>query len=155
MWNKNKSVTLSIVCCFAFAAILAAAVFIGPLLIKLWFVSYRGWDADGDAIGRILSLFCACFYPSVPFGFLTLYSLLKMLFNIRREEIFITQNVKYLRRISWSCIAVSIITFVGGIFYLPFLCVAVAAAFVGLMLRTVKNVMQNATEIKEENELTI
>jgi hypothetical protein len=41
------------------------------------------------------------------------------------------------------------------VFYIPFLFVAIAAAFVGLMLRVVKNVMQNAVEISEENELTI
>ena len=36
-----------------------------------------------------------------------------------------------------------------------FFFVAVAAAFVGLMLRVVKNVMESAVAIKEENELTI
>ena len=43
----------------------------------------------------------------------------------------------------------------GGVFYLPFCFIAVAAGFVGLMLRIVKNVMQSAVEIREENELTI
>ena len=81
--------------------------------------------------------------------------LLKLLFNIKKGDIFITANVKYLRRISWCCFAVAAITFVGGIFYVPFGFIAIAAAFVGLMLRVVKNVMQNAVEIKTENELTI
>jgi len=80
---------------------------------------------------------------------------LKLLFNIKKDKIFISENVKYLRVISWCCFAVALITFVAGIFYIPFLLVAAAAAFVGLMLRIVKNVMQNAVEINEENELTI
>ena len=82
-------------------------------------------------------------------------SLLRLLFNIKKDEIFINANVKYLRLISWCCFVVAIITFVGGVFYVPFLLIAVAAAFVGLMLRIVKNIMQNAVEINEENELTI
>ena len=154
MWYRNKSVILSIAVCFIFAVLLTIGVFFGPALMKLWFVSYRGWGTEA-AIEKMLILFSCCFYPSVPFAYLTLYSLLRMLFNIKKEEIFVIQNVRYLRRISWSCIVVAFITFVGGIFYVPFLCIAVAAAFVGLLLRVVKNVMQNAYEIKQENELTI
>ena len=103
----------------------------------------------------LCTLFSACFYPCAPLAYLTLYSLLRLLFNIRNENTFTTQNIKYLRRISWSCFGVALITLVGGIYYLPFLFVAVAAAFVGLLLRVVKNVMQSAAELKNENELTI
>ncbi|MBR2937453.1 MAG: DUF2975 domain-containing protein [Oscillospiraceae bacterium] len=51
--------------------------------------------------------------------------------------------------------AVSAITLFAGILYIPYLFVSVAAGFVGLMLRVVKNVMENAVQLKEENELTI
>jgi hypothetical protein len=44
---------------------------------------------------------------------------------------------------------------VGGTQYVPFLFVAMSAAFMGLFLRIVKNVMQSAVIIKTENELTI
>ncbi|MBQ6708146.1 MAG: DUF2975 domain-containing protein [Clostridia bacterium] len=89
------------------------------------------------------------------FAYITLYSLLRLLFNIKKDGIFIPPNTQYLRRISWCCFAVAVITFIGGLFYIPFLFISVAAAFVGLMLRVVKNVMQSAVEIKAENELTI
>ena len=88
-------------------------------------------------------------------AYIALYSLLKLLFNIKKDRIFISQNVTYLRIISWCCFAVAVVTLVGGIHYIPYLVIAVAAAFVGLMLRVVKNVMQNAVEINQENELTI
>ncbi len=155
MWNRKRSVTLSIVACFIFAAILTAGLFLGTWAVKTWFVAYRGWAENSLALQKMLTIFKACFYPSSLFGYITLYSLLKLLFNIRKEEIFISQNVKYLRCISWSCFAVALITLIGGIFYIPFSCITIAAAFVGLMLRVVKNVMQNAVEIKSENELTI
>lgn len=155
MWNRKKSVTLSIVVCFIFAALLTAALFLGPWIVKMWFVLYRGWNESKPAITEILTLFKSCFYPSAVFGYITLYSLIRLLFNIKKDNIFIPQNVKYLRIISWCCFAVAVITLVGGILYIPFLVIAIAAAFVGLMLRVVKNVMHAAVEIKAENELTI
>ena len=100
-------------------------------------------------------LFNACFYPSAVFAYVTLYSLLRLLVNIRQEQVFVKANVCYLQRISWCCFAVALITAIGGVQYLPFWFIAIAAAFVGLMLRVVKNVMENAVEIKAENELTI
>lgn len=155
MWNRKRSVTLSIIVCFIFLGLLTISLFAGPWFVKFWFTVYRGWQQNGTAMQNMTTLFAACFYPCAIFAYLTLYSLLKLLFNIKRQQIFIDGNVKYLRRISWCCFAVAFITLVGGIFYIPFLLVAVSAAFVGLMLRVVKNVMQNAVEINEENELTI
>ncbi len=155
MWNRKRSVTLSIVVCFIFTAILTLGLFLGPWAVVKWLSAYRGLSVGLPAIKSILTIFCACFYPCAIFAYITLYSLLKLLFNIKKDEIFIPQNATYLRRISWCCFAVAFITLVGGIFYIPFLFIAVAAAFVGLMLRVVKNVMQNAVEIKSENELTI
>lgn len=155
MWNRKSSVMLSIVVCFVVAVILTVGLFLGPWAIEKWFTVYRGWSDGGPALKSMVTLFCACYYPSSVFAYITLYSLLRLLFNIKKDDIFIMANAKYLRRISWCCFVVAIITFVGGIFYIPFSFVAVAAAFVGLMLRVVKNVMQNAVVIKAENELTI
>lgn len=155
MWNRKRSVTLSITVCFVFIVILTAGIFFGPWAIKLWFSVYRGWSVDGAALRDMVTLFKVCFYPCAVFAYITLYCLLKLLFNIKKDEIFVEGNVRYLRYISWCCFAVALITAIGGWFYLPFGMVTVAAAFVGLMLRIVKNVMQNAVEIKAENELTI
>ncbi len=155
MWNSKKSVNLSIIVCFVFGIILTAGLFLGPWAVEQWFVLYRGWHKDTFAMQDMLTLFKFCFYPSAVFAYITLYSLIKLLFNIKKQQIFIDINVKYLRRISWCCFAVALITLIGGVFYIPFLLVAVAAAFVGLMLRIVKNVMQNAVEINDENSLTI
>ncbi len=155
MWNRKRSVTLSIVVCFIFIAILTAGVFLGPWAVKLWFTIYRGWNVNGDALQGMVQLFKLCFYPCAVFAYITLYCLLKLLFNIKKDAIFVDKNVRYLRFISWCCFAVALITAIGGWFYIPFGVVAVPAAFVGLMLRVVKNVMQNAVEIKTENELTV
>ena len=155
MWNRKRSVTLSIVVCFIFAVILTLGLFFGPWVVEMWFSAYRGWNDNALVLKTIITQFCACYYPSSIFAYITLYSLIKLLSNIKRDEIFITANTKHLRRISWCCFIVAFITLIGGLFYIPFLCISIAAAFVGLMLRIVKNVMQNAVEINEENQLTI
>ena len=153
MNDTKKSITVSITACFIFLIILTICVFFGPFFAKLWFSVYRGWSQS--IINDMITLFSVCFYPSSIFAYITLYSLLKLLFNIKKDEIFITANVKYLRIISWCCFVVFFITFIGGIFYIPFIFISVAAVFMGLMLHVVKNVMENAVEIKNENELTI
>lgn len=154
MWNRKHSVTLSIAICFIFTAVLTAGLFLAPWALKMWFTLYRGW-VDSYPLADTLNAFKACFYPSAVFAYITLYSLIRLLFNIRRDDIFIPQNVKYLRRISWCCFIVAAITLVGGLFYLPIGFIGIAAGFVGLMLRVVKNVMQTAVCIREENDLTI
>ena len=155
MWNSKKSVTLSIVVCFALSAILALLLVLGPTVFKLYMVAYRGFLPDGDAMRHLSLTFAWCFYPSAVFSGIILYSLLKLLFNIKSEQVFINQNVTLLRVVSWCCFAISAITFVGAFFYMPFGFVALAGGFVGMMLRVLKNVMKSAVELREENDFTI
>ena len=42
-----------------------------------------------------------------------------------------------------------------SLYYMPFLIVSAAAAFVGLILRVVKNVFAEAVRLKDENDYTI
>lgn len=155
MWNRKNSVILSLGVCLVAAVFLTAGLFAGPWAVKMWFVVFRGWAEHSAAMTRMVRLFKICFYPCAALGYVTLYSLIRLLFNIGNDTIFVKQNVRYLRRISWCCVAVSVVTLIAGFFYLPYLFVFVAAGFVGLLLRVVKNVMENAVELKEENELTI
>lgn len=155
MWNSKRSASVSVAVCFAFVAILTAGLFLGPWAVKMWLCLYRGFAEDSAVLSRMVKLFVVCFYPCAVFAYVTLYSLIRLLLNIQKEETFIRKNVRYLRRISWCCFAVAVITLVCGMQYIPYLFIAVAAAFVGLMLRVVKNVMENAVELKTENELTI
>ena len=153
MWNRKHSATLSIVVCWVVVAVLTAAVFTFPWIVDEWFGSYRGWNEN--SVEYMMTLLLSTFYPCAVLAYVTLYNLIRMLCNIRREQVFIQRNVTHLRRISWCCFGVAGITLVSCVFYLPYLMIGVAAGFVGLMLRVVKNVMQSAVEIREENELTI
>ena len=155
MWNDKKSVNLSIVVCFILSAVLVLLALFGPTIFNLYMTAYRGFKPNGDAMRDLNRTFALCFYPSAVFAGIILYSLLKLLFNIKGGQVFINQNATLLRVVSWCCFAIAIITFIGAFFYMPFGFVALAGGFVGMMLRVLKNVMQSAALMREENDLTI
>jgi Protein of unknown function (DUF3036). len=122
--------------------------FTAPALVKSY-VAYTMKDP-----GIITSLLVTLYFCTA-FGLIALLCLDRLLANIRKEEVFTLKNVRYLRVISWCSFAVSIILFLSGFYYLLFLIIAVAAAFFGLILRVVKNVIEQAVMIKSENDFTI
>lgn len=153
MWNSKKSVNLSIAVCYILAIALLIFVVAGNGIFVIYMTSFRGFSFE--AIKTLKTVFGCCFYPSSVFAAATIYALLRLLYNIKNEKVFISQNVTYLRSVSWCCYVIALITFVGGFFYMPFMFVALAGGFVGMLLRVLKNVMQSAVELREENDLTI
>ena len=146
MWNKNKSVTLSLWACYAFGLILT-------LLVGIFLFG------DVGTIEQNL-VFNLGFLASATFLYFALYGLIRLLLNIKGGKVFVTENVTYLRRISWDCFGVAAVAIVGGFLYhdLPFTVFAVLALIattIGLVLRVVKNVMESAVELKSENDLTV
>ncbi|NLB53899.1 MAG: DUF2975 domain-containing protein, partial [Syntrophomonadaceae bacterium] len=59
------------------------------------------------------------------------------------------------RRISWSCFLGAVIALVSVFYYNSWLFVAVAAAFMGLIVRVLKNVFAQAVELKNESDYTV
>lgn len=155
MWNVKKSVNLSIFVCVFLAFILVGLLFCAPDIFYIYLTTYRGFNVVGEAIRNTKSIFCYCFYPSAVFAGIILMSLLKLLFNIKNDKVFIPLNVKLLRIVSWGCFAIAVITLIGAFYYLPFIFVSAAGGFTGMLLRVLKNVMFSAVEINNENELTI
>jgi len=155
MWNYNKSVKLSITVCYILSAALLIFIVSGHWIFEVYMTAFRGFAPDGQAMDMLKTVFGYCFYPSAVFAGIILYSLLKLLHNIKNENIFVNSNVLYLKTVSWCCFVISAITFAGGFFYMPFMFVALAGGFVGILLRVLKNVMQSAVELREENDLTI
>lgn len=155
MWNSKRSVNFSLVVVLFVSGILLALLLFGPKLFELYMVAYRGFSPSGEAIKMLKKVFGICFYSSAPFAATILYCLIRLLLNIKKNSIFILENAKYLKVVSWCCFLIAIITLVGGIFYMPLLSIAAAGCFTGVLLRVLKNVMEKAIELKEENELTI
>jgi len=145
LWKPKHSVTLSLAVTYLAGAALLALMFAAPAVLKA---------IDSDP--RFLRVMAAIFYGCCPAGWLAIVSLLKLLHNIRKEQVFTRQNVRLLRILSWCFIFVTLVS-LGTLFttYLPMLYISLAAGFLAILLRVVKNVMEQATIMREEQELTI
>lgn len=149
MYNKDKSCIVSIVAVFVFAAAVLAVCVALPFLVKF----YMG-DNYATETGVRTALFICLYGTAVP-SFLISYLLLRVLLNIRKNVVFDRVNVKYIRYISWCCFAVCALFFALGFFITFSFVMAFAAGFIGLIVRVTKNLLNEAVDIKEENDLTV
>jgi len=101
------------------------------------------------------TLFLATIYVgSIPAATLLAF-LYALLHQIGSGRVFINENVSYLRYISWCCFAGAALCIISGFYYVPWFAPGIAAAFVGLIIRVVKNVVAEAVALQDESDLTI
>ena len=123
---------------------------IAPFLVKRYDSLVVASGQESVYAPVLITLYCA-----VPFAVIALVCLDVLLRNIRKEQPFIAQNVTMLRMISYCCFA-EVLVFAYLAVLKPFVVVVlVACGFMGLILRVVKNVFEQAIKIREENDFTI
>ena len=146
--SNSLSAKFSLWCSRALAAVIGVLCFTIYLVVR-WYAAFRGlpWQV-GAAI-------MAGFYACVPAVLYALRCIDRLLCNILENRVFITDNVRFIRRIRWCCALVSLVCLVTGFLYQPLLFLAVIMAFLALMVSVVKNVIAAAVELREENDLTI
>lgn len=153
--DRRISVTLSyIFCALAFLGVLALTavllfdtVLFSSLSDSAFFTVQRGqgvWTYLLEYLILALVLFADI-------------CLMLLLNNVRSGKIFTDRSVQYLRMISWASLlagtAAVPLSFLLRLF--SFLCLAFVGFFLGIVLRVVKNVIEEGTVIKEENDSTI
>ncbi len=147
-WNENKSVRLSQGCVLLFAALLLLLDVFCHAAVR-WFIRLRGMPWQTGIFMMVTIYLCSVF------GWLLLWKLWRLLRNIRAQVVFDSQNVALLRAVSWCCVGAGLICLASSVYYLPFLAIAVAAAFMALIVRIVKNVFEQAILMKDDLDLTI
>ncbi|MDR0469372.1 MAG: DUF2975 domain-containing protein [Peptococcaceae bacterium] len=148
MWTKSRSLALSRIMVGLFLLLLAAGSAGLPWLLR-WYIGYAG-KSTMDYM-PVMAILWVCALPA----FVALIHLGKMLKNIASDQVFVRENIKALRVISWCSFAVAVVFICFFFYYILGLIIAILAAFIGLILRVVKNVFEQALEIKEENDLTV
>lgn len=144
MWSIKKSILLSKLCILCFVGvIICLVIFCRPLL---WWM----FQSSITDLEWLRLLFPCTFYTGAIPALLLLWDLYKILCRINQKEIFVEENVKALRRISWYCFLGGFISLASCVYYLPFLVVAFPAVFVGLIVRVIKNVFDQAVLLQEE-----
>ncbi len=148
-WNGKASIGFSKICVVLFAAVAMVILLSAPWLTD-WFVHF-----SRARILQAQGFFMATIYTAAVFIFPILWKMWQLLEEIGKDNVFIPQNVQRLRTISWCCFAVAVICLVSTAYYLPYFMLAAMAAFMALIVRVVKNIMQQAVELKNENDYTI
>lgn len=143
-WNNDRSLLLSRMCVWVFTVLLAALLLTAP-----WFWNWILWRSS------VRMVYIGVTYASGVPAAVVLFCLHRLLRNISEEEVFIQENVRSLRIMSWCLMAAALVYLVGSLFDWYLVVLAAAAAFVGLILRVVKNVFAQAVELKNENDFTI
>lgn len=150
MRGKDKSVVLTSVLVKAVYVLVAVCCVAAPFLVKRYDSLVIASGQESVFLPLLITLYCA-----VPFAAVALVCLDMLLRNIRKEQPFITQNVTLLRIISYCCFG-EILVFAYFAVLKPFAAVVmIACGFMGLILRVVKNVFEQAVSIREENDFTI
>ena len=78
-----------------------------------------------------------------------------LLLRVKNELVFTSKSVSIIRAVSYCAFVIGVLFIALGYFFKIAFVVSVAAIFLGLCLRVVKNVIEKACEIKEENDLTV
>ena len=156
MWNRHRSLVLSKVCVVLLGAADLAVMGGCPWILQ-WLLGYS--QSAGTRFQSASTQFTVFFYITIYAGgllaLLVLYHLLRLLNNIGRGDVFVDENVVRLRYISWLCGLAAVLAAVSAFYYVPWAALAVAAAFMCVIVRVIKNVMAEAVEMRQEMNYTI
>lgn len=153
--SRKHSVNLSLCIAAIFFLLLLACAALLPLIITP-LVSYANESS------LLPPLFPASQAPMLILAYLVVATmmladvlLVVLLLHVKREEVFCARAVSLIRRISWCCFLLGVWFAAIAVWFQLSLVAAVAAIFLGLCLRVVKNVIEQAIAIKEENDFTV
>lgn len=150
--SNEQSIRLSKVCVWLFM-ILLAALDLGCYWAVDWFIGTRP-VLLGFGLREGLLMMSTIYLGSAP-AWVLLINLHRLLGALAAGQIFVPANVARLRRVSWCCTAACLLCLISAFYYLPWLLVAVAAGFMALIVRIVKNCFAQAAAMKDELDFTI
>ena len=153
--SKQASITLSLIIAILFFLGCIAALFILPNLTELLInlPDNIGDRASITPAGRTLVLIAAyCILADFIFADILLFTLL---LRVKRGLVFTMVTVSLVRGVSWCCIGLFVLFCLLGYYFQLSLPVALMALFLGLCLRVCKNAFEEATQLKQENDLTV
>lgn len=146
-WTKDKSIQLTQVFLLIFALVLLGADIFAFRLIP-WYLKLRSLE-------RFTVHMTVTLYAASVFGWIFLWNMWRLLGNLSAGSVFVAENVRALRIVSWTCAGAAAVFFASGFYYFPFFLLAAAGAFMMLIVRIVKNILQKAEEMRSELDLTV
>ena len=155
LWNRKKSIILTKFCILALMVISVIMMFCGRYLISR-FLSMTGGAKIN--ISNEFSFYIITFISYILgiIALLTLFCMLKFIVNLENDLVFVPQNIKWLRFISYGCLSAgSLLIITTVIYHKLYIVLSLAALFMMLIVRVIKNAFEQAVKMKEELDLTI
>lgn len=147
-WTRSKSLLLTKLVIIFFLILLGVGAIYMPQILR-WYMNYSG------QIEMLYNNLLILVYCCIPPAALALLAMLRLINNVSKDRVFTAENVKMLRLTSWCSFAAALIFFIYGFQYLMSVLLAAVLAFVALMLRVAKNMIDQAVELQAENDLTV
>jgi len=155
LWNSKRSIILTKFCILALMLVSVIMMFCGKYLISRFLILTGGAKID---ISNEFSFYIITFISYILgiLALLTLFCMLKFIVNLENDLVFVPQNIKWLRFISYGCLSAGLLLIIATVVYHKlFLVLSLAALFMMLIVRVIKNAFEQAVEMKEELDLTI
>ena len=145
-YQKSAKITLWTV---RFFMLCLLALAITAPWITQYYVKYRNMKPVSQH--SLLATFYAC-VPSVAYA---LWAMHLLLLRFIKGLVFTRGNVNLVRSVSLCCAIVAAVTLLGALDYLPFIIITALMAFLFLAVQVIANILEAATAMREENDLTI
>ncbi len=154
---SKKSIILSVVLSIAMFAVCAVLAVLMPDLVAMLIKAHDSIAAITDHASNynIYLFILTLAYLILAVICLADGLLLRLLLRVRAGMVFSEKSVALVRGVSWCCMFLGLVFAALGIYFKIAFVVAFAAVFLGLCVRVVKNVIEEATMIKSENDLTV
>ncbi|MBR5773463.1 MAG: DUF2975 domain-containing protein [Clostridia bacterium] len=153
--SSKLSIFLSLALCIGFLALCIIGLFLMPSLVEMLLkipedIGFRGVITQGArAFVMVLAYF------ALVGGIAADSLLIALLLRVRDGKVFTPASVALIRAVSWCCFFICLIFGILGFYFTLSYIVAFGVLLLGLCVRVCKNVIEEATEIKYENDLTV
>ena len=156
MKTKNKiSVLISTILGVIFFGALAVVSFYVPKIVEdmIAIPDRIGFRNEISKAGKTFII--ADMYVMLAVAAVAVVLLFFLLNVVSKGQVFSKKTNSLLSMVSFCCFFEGILAFLTVFYFQLTVCVALAAWFLGFCLRIVKNVIEEATRIKEENDYTV
>ena len=153
--SSKASVNLSLIISGVFFAVLAVVGVFLPSVVKALLRFSGEITARVQVTSTDNAIVLVAAYILLALALLANILLFTLLLQVKGENVFSAKSVSLIRGISWCSIGVGLIFALLTYYFTLSSVIAFAALFLGLCVRVVKNVIERATEIKDENDLTV
>lgn len=153
--STKFSIALSLTVAIIFFVACIVAAFLLPTVVDMLIDTPDNIGNRGDITqgGRIF-VHIVSYVLLMVFAFADVL-LVFLLFRVKRGKVFTQLSVSLIRGVSWCCFGIALTFALLGVYFQLALIMAFLALFLGICIRVVKNVIEEATLIKNENDLTV